>query len=33
MSIRRWEKDKNKPTQKYLPKLIEFIGYDPDPQT
>jgi len=30
-TIRFWELDKTKPIHKYMPKVIQFLGYDPFP--
>lgn len=31
-SVRFWELDKTRPIHKYMPKVIEFLGYDPFPE-
>jgi len=31
-TIRNWEVDRTKPTHRHMPRVIEFLGYDPFPE-
>ena len=32
VSVQNWERGATEPTIRYLPKIIEFLGYDPVPE-
>ena len=29
-AIEKWEKNQNRPTEPYRPRIVEFLGFDPD---